>query len=293
MARPAPGVERTVSVLGFLAAHPGESFSLSELARRLDLNKATCHALLTTLTDAAYLLRHPTQLTYTLGPALIAIGQAAEGQFEAVDFARVEMRALSDELGLECLATAAVADEMVIVARTGNPRVLGTSPPTGQRLPIAPPLGTVFMAWASTAEIDAWLQRGTGDEIPRYHLALLAVRQRGYAVGLEADPRAALGRALAQLAGVARPARVRGVVEQLIDELGHDEYILTELDQAATYMVNHLVAPVFGADGGVVLALSLFGFGRSLSGEDVEDYGQRLLQATAAVTKSIHGREPA
>ena len=149
------------------------------------------------------------------------------------------------------------------------------------------------MAWATTADHRRVAQRARRRrEIQRYHLALLAVRQRGYAVGSKPTPRAALGRALAQLAGVARPARVRGVVEQLIDELGHEEYILTELDPAATYMVNHLVAPVFGPDGGVVLALSLFGFRGPLSAEEVEDYGQRLLQATAAVTKSIHGREP-
>src|SRR5205807_5671765 len=55
--RPAPGAERVVAVLNFLTAHPDESFTLSELARRLDLNKATCHALLMTLTDAGYLLR--------------------------------------------------------------------------------------------------------------------------------------------------------------------------------------------------------------------------------------------
>ncbi|MDQ1374283.1 MAG: hypothetical protein QOJ09_1621, partial [Actinomycetota bacterium] len=85
---------RAIGVLDFLAAHPGEGFTLSELARRLDLNKATAHALLATLTDAGYLLRHPTRLTFQLGPALIALGASAQGQFEAADFAREEMRAL-------------------------------------------------------------------------------------------------------------------------------------------------------------------------------------------------------
>ncbi|MFS8641241.1 MAG: 3-hydroxyacyl-CoA dehydrogenase family protein, partial [Symbiobacteriaceae bacterium] len=35
MARPAPGVERTVALVTFLSRHPGRSFGLSELARRL------------------------------------------------------------------------------------------------------------------------------------------------------------------------------------------------------------------------------------------------------------------
>ena len=292
MPRPSPGIERAVSVLNFLAAHPGEAFTLSEIARRLELSKATAHAMLTTLVDAGYLLRHPTRMTYSLGPALIALGTAAQGQSPALDFAREEMRSLSDELGLECLATAAAGDDMVILARSGTPRTLSTSLQLGQRLPLVPPLGSVFMAWATTDEIDAWLQRADDADIERYHLALVGVRERGYAVGLESDPRATLGKALVHLAEDARASRVRGVVEQLLDELRHQEYILTELDPKATYLLNHIVAPVFGPDGRVELALSLFGFERALPGDQVAAYAERLMQATRAVTKSIHGREP-
>ena len=294
MARPSPGIERAVSVLNFLAAHPGESFTLSELARRLELSKATAHAMLNTLVDAGYLLRHPARMTYSLGPALIALGAAAQGQSPALDFARDEMRSLTEELGLECLATAAAGDDMVILARSGTGRTISTALQLGQRLPLVPPLGSVFMAWATTDEIDAWLQRADDREIERYHLALLSVRERGYAVGLEADPRATLGKALAQLAEDTPTVRrqVRSVVEQLLDELRHDEYILTELDPKATYLVNHIVAPVFGPDGRVELALSLFGFEGPLSAAKVAAYGERLMQATRAVTKAIHGREP-
>ena len=118
------------------------------------------------------------------------------------------------------------------------------------------------------------------------------MRQRGYAVGLEPDPRATLGRALAQLTDDSRARRVRGVVEQLLHELRDEDYILSDLDPAATYLVNHIVAPVFGPDGRVELALSLFGFQGPLRADEVARYGERLMQATRAVTKSIQGREP-
>lgn len=288
MARPSPGVERAIAVLDFLAAHPGEGFTLSELARRLELNKATAHALLATLTESGYLLRHPTRLTFQLGPALIALGAAAHGQFEAADFALEEMRSLSDELGLECLATTAVGDEMLIVSRAGPPRSLNSVQP-GQRLPLTPPLGSVFMAWASDEEVERWLTRAPAEDTDHYRAGLEAVRRRGYAVGLEADPRAALGQALR---GLADDDRARLLVDQLIDELGHQEYILTAIDRQGRYLVNHLVAPVFGPDGDVVLALSLFGFTGAITGKQVERYGDRLLEATRNVTKSIHGREP-
>ena len=279
MARPAPGAERAVAVLNHLAAHPRETLTLSELARRLDLNKATCHALLTTLTDAGYLLRHPTQKTYSLGPALIALGNAALAGFDVVDHAREEMGALADELGLECLASAAVGEEIVILARSGPPAPLGVSAQVGQRLPLVPPLGTVFLAWSGAEEIDEWLRRvgprARPAELARYREALAAVRARGYAVALEADARLRLGAALAG------NRRVRGIVE----ELGHEEYILVEVERSASYQVNHIAAPVFDADGAVALALTLVGFRDQLAAAQVPSYGERLIAATRAVTR--------
>ena len=57
--------------------------------------------MLTALTDAGYVLRHPVDKTFTLGPAVIAVGNAAAvRQYEFVDFARGEMQALADELAV-------------------------------------------------------------------------------------------------------------------------------------------------------------------------------------------------
>ena len=50
MARSSPSVDRVVSVIELLAEHPDRGFSLTEVCRRLDLNKATAHALLSSLT---------------------------------------------------------------------------------------------------------------------------------------------------------------------------------------------------------------------------------------------------
>ncbi|HLF39913.1 MAG TPA: helix-turn-helix domain-containing protein [Acidimicrobiia bacterium] len=299
MARPSPAVGRVVAVLNFLAAHPDDGFTLSELARHVDLNKATAHSMLNALADAGYVLRHPTRLIYTLGPALVALGNAVAGSSPAVDFARDEMRALAGRFELECLATTAVADEMVIVARSGVPSRVATVDElvqVGRRLPLVPPLGTVFKAWAGDDEIERWLAMTGGtvtpDELERSRAGLAAARRRGYVVGLEADPRAALGRALAQLADDERAARVRDVVESLVDELGHEDYILVDDRPDTTYFVNHVVAPVFGPDGAVVLALSLYGFRGRLSGRQIERYGTALREACDRVTRSIHGQAP-
>lgn len=291
MARPAPAVERTTAVLDFLAAHPSEPWSLSELSRRLDLNKATAHSLLSALTDAGYLVRHPSRKDYALGPALIGVGRAALEQFPVVDFARPEMRRLADELSLECLASAAVAGEMVILERAGTPRPLGVSVALGQRLPIVPPFGTAFVAWETPDAVGRWLRRAgpstTEDELAQYGAALTAVRERGYSVNLEADTHARLGRVLADRADV------RDDVGALVDELGHEEYLLIEFDPGRSYRVNHLGAPVFDASGEVAILLVLLGFRGTLSAAEVAALGERLKAAAAIVTDSIHGLAPA
>src|SRR6185369_17778658 len=125
MARPAPSVERTVRLLKFLASHPKERFSLSDIARSLEFNKATCHAMLTELVDEGMLIRHPADKTYMLGPALVNLGTAAAlDANEALDIARVELVAIHEELSVSCVATSLVGREVVVMARRDVDRPL-------------------------------------------------------------------------------------------------------------------------------------------------------------------------
>jgi DNA-binding IclR family transcriptional regulator len=167
----------------------------------------------------------------------------------------------------------------------------------GQRLPLVPPLGSVFMAWAPHEEIDGWLQRqhtwATEEQLDRYQAALTAVRRRGFAVSLDADARLQVGQALATLGDEGKTQPVRGMLERLLDELSREDYFLIEVEPDATYRVNTMGAPVFGPTGRVELGLFLVGFRGVLRGEDVIEHGERLAQATRNVTKAIHGVEPA
>ncbi len=292
MTRSTPAAERTVEVLNLLAAHPGRPFGLSEIARRLGMSKGSAHALLTTLESAAYLVRHPADKTYVLGPAVVSLGRsAAAAELTALDYARPAMERLSDDLGLQCLASAAIGEEIVILGKTGAAVPLGVSVEVGQRLPLVPPLGTVFVAWSTPAEIDAWLRRLGADaaeaDLEQFRAAVATVRRRGYSVALEADARARLGRAVAALGRDATTAALRRQVLDLIAELGHEEYILGELSGAARYQVNHLAAPVRDADGHVVLALTLVGFTDELALAEMEPLARRLVEEADAASAGI------
>ena len=282
MARAAPAIDRCVAVLNHMAARPTRQFTLSELARDLDLNKATAHGMLNTLADAGYLIREPESKTYALGPALIALGNAALSSTPAARLAEPHMTALSEEFDLECVASAALADEIVILARAGTPRPLGINIEPGQRIPLAPPLGTVFVAWSGAEAIDRWLSHvgphQSAADLDRYRDALATVRERGYSVALGGEGQQRLVQAL-QEAGHG-PSR------------GGEEYALVELAGSTRYRINHIGAPVFDGRGQVALALFLIGFRGQIAAEEVPRYADRLLSAADAVTAALRGRTP-
>lgn len=279
MPRTTPGVERAALVLNFLAANSAEEFSLSELGRRLGLSKATCHAVLTSLAGVGFVLRHPSRSTYRLGPGLISLGRAAEESLGVVDVAREEMRALATRLHVECLATAAIGDEIVVLSRASVDTPLGIAARVGQRLPLVPPFGTVFLAWAAPDAIDRWLRRldsGASEQhVARLREAVAAVRRRGYVAGLSSPPGTppdADGEALAALAT--------------------EDAALVELGAALPFRVNYVVAPVFAPDATVALALTLVGLPEQLPAAELPLYVRELTASTRRVTEAIHGRVP-
>ena len=71
-----------------------------------------------------------------------------------------------------------------------------------------------------------------------------------------------------------------------------EEYALVELQPEESYRVNHIGAPVFGPDGGVMIALFVIGFPGRISGAEVARIAERLTAATERITKGIHGRAP-
>ena len=64
---------RALAILDLLMANPNQAFGLTEMTRRLNLNKATCHAILTTMSSYGYLVQHPKTRAYRLGLRVVTI----------------------------------------------------------------------------------------------------------------------------------------------------------------------------------------------------------------------------
>lgn len=287
---------RVIEVINFLAAHPTDSFTLSELAAHLGLSNGSAHRVLSTLTEARYLSRHPKHKTYSLGVALVAIGQAALEKHRGIDVARREMARLTAELKGLCIATAIVDDELLFLAKEGVPQTHDGLSRVGERRPFMPPLGLGHIAWADKAAVSAYMARAasTLSEPMRDFLrrSLEVIRQRGYAVAANGKALRALRQTATLPLDCPRDEAHWHGVKRLIGELTPEEIQLLDLADRGGEGISYISVPVFSPTGTVTLELSLSGMPEDLSVADIERYAERLRTAAAIVTSDTHGRMP-
>lgn len=262
MTRSSPGVGRVVSILNFIADHPGQSFTLTDIVRALRLSRATCHALLGGLVEAGYLFR-ASDKSYVLGPALIAMGETAKAHFSATQVAQPEMRALADRYDAMCALCELKGSDAVIVERAASLSHVGNSTVRGANLPLLAQYASIFFIWSSTTDINAWVDDLDPPARPDQREAMLRgitfIREHGF--GLSAR----------------RPIDP-GIVSSLNrqaswDALDKSMYPLFEIDPDAEYLPGYIQAPVYDARRRVLFAIALSGFKAPFKGRELLEIG--------------------
>jgi DNA-binding IclR family transcriptional regulator len=287
---------RPINVVIFLAAHPTEAFTLAEIARSLGLSKGSAHRVMMALMETGFVSRHPRHRTYSLGMALVAIGQAALERYPGIEYARRELSRLVAELNVACGASAIVNNEYLLLAREGVPQTYDGLTLVGERRFVVPTIGIGQMAWRSQREIEAYLATGSAymSDAVREHLlaAFPEIRRRGYSM-------AANGMGMRRLmqATVVPIGHGPGEVAALSTLEGSadiplEEFQMLGLADARGKGVNYIAAPVFSSDGDVCLEILMSGFPVDLKVEDIERHAARLTLAADTVTKEIRGRKP-
>ena len=273
--RAALAVKRSLDVLSFLAAHPAQGHTLTELARDLEVNPSSMHGILSVMTDSGYLVRHPKHKTYRLGPVVAAVGQAAADQNQAVVLARDELHQLSQDYHLQTAVVTVVKGEMVVVGRDG-PRTGQLVSFVGQRIPHAPPFGSVFSAWGSPGEVESWL----GAAVPplgrsanaEYRRLLDIVREEQRAI-LVVHDRA--------LRFAVDPKRVR-----------KSSSLLVPLARRGSHRVFYVGVPIFDAEGTVSLAMFVDGPTTPMGTEKIVDIAERLAESARKIMTPTGGNPP-
>lgn len=285
-------------MLDLLVASPEREYKLAEIVAALGINKATCHAIVTTMVERGYLVRSPGSKAYMLGSAVILAGHAAEQANPALHAARTVVPAIARDLDVECVASVVERDVITVIEWAAPPTTgrnahrPATWSHAGQRVPLVPPFGAAHMAWSTDDRIAEWLERAGGAADAReLHESLAAIRQRGFDVQVE---NADLDRFRTMLTAIdldRLSASSRTAVSRLVAELGHVEYLPVELTADRSYEINALAAIVFDAGRRPVLTLSVHP-SQPLLGGDVMHMGRQLRITADGVTESIGGVSP-
>lgn len=210
-------------------------------------------------------------------------------QMRSADLARPHMEALAAELDVECVASAVVGEDMVLVARAGSLHSAVLPTAVGQRIPFEPPLGTAFVAWAGDAARAAWLARLGKDAAPESRAALERtleqVRSAGYSVGRGHRWHSETAAVLTREPPDQHRDETAAQLHELIRALPAD----IESPDVDADDIRTISTPVFGSGGGVVLVLSVTAAGRRSLTSDLSHTVARLRAAAGEVTRALEG----
>lgn len=232
-----PAIERAFGVL--LSLTRSGPAPLTEIVAATRLNKSTAFYILRSLVELDAVRYDQRARTYSLGPALVELGNAASRQFDLVAAARRDLAGLVAQFEATVVLYRRIGTgEVSIIDRFERDHGVHITVEPGARLPIqGGSFGRAFLAFdppATAAEALAgglvrFTERSTTD-LAEFARELDAVRERGWAVD-------------------------------------HQGFALG---------VSTVAAPVFDTDGSVSLVAAAVGFTSRFTDELTADIGARL-----------------
>ena len=288
-----PPTERVVAILSLLAQPTTCTLSGSEIARRLGLQKSTCHGILTSLDRSGLLVRSSRDKTYSLGPALIGLGRAAESAFPVADQARSALEQLHAELGLGCALATPIGGELTVVDRVGGDDLFPTGLQAGDRFAWVAPYGAVLRAWSDRDAIRSWLE-GAPELGPararRLRSALGAIREQGYAawgIGEMGLRLRELREALDAVRESPRGEGLRVTLSQTFSAIARNSDVISHSTRRYPLSIGIAAAPVFDATGRPTHEVELHVYRDGVGRNDFKHLMGRLVAAADAITKAV------
>jgi flavin reductase (DIM6/NTAB) family NADH-FMN oxidoreductase RutF len=231
---------------------------------------------------------------FSTGPMVIASERETLHYARLAEIAREEIESLASDCQLECSLVAPVGNDSVYVAVADHAPQRRASSRLGARVPVTPPLGTLFVGEPNALSENSWLSRlgkASPETYEQARAKLERVRARGWSAALLGNLTPdELEQAVAMYSSPQRtPEQERNFLSCVT--VMFDMHEPEQLAADEEYDVLHLSVPVRKASGEVVLALRLGELPAKLPGSTLQGYLQRL-QATAARIEQLIAAQP-
>ncbi|EGO64348.1 IclR family transcriptional regulator [Acetonema longum] len=182
-------VQRALSILEEFSIKEKE-LGVTEIAKRVGLNKSTCFGLLNTLQALGYIEQNSDNGKYRLGLKLFLLGQVYEAGLEIRDIAGPFLQHLADLFQETVHLVVREGMNAVYVDKVEGPQGIRMYSQIGRRVPLhATGVGKAMLAFFSETDFDSVAAKGlpqftantiTDETKLRSQMAL--IRQRGYSI---------------------------------------------------------------------------------------------------------------
>ena len=181
-------LERGLAVINsFSREHPNQT--LSEVATRTGLTRATSRRVLLTLVELGYVAQ--TGRSFSLTPRVLDLGYSYLSSMRVIELAQPSMERLVDVVHESSSMSVLDGFDIVYVARVPTTRIMTIALALGSRLPAYPTsMGRVLLAGCSDDELDAYIERTIFEKLTphtitdprRFRSIVLEVRSEGFAL---------------------------------------------------------------------------------------------------------------
>lgn len=205
------------------------------------------------------------------------------------ELARDRIEALATSHRVDCSMLTKVSQEAVFVL-TANHSMAPSAVSVGHRVPIVPPIGSVFLTDADDVEVERWLASAPGQDeetVALFRRNLATVRERGYSLSLMAEPaddRVSLINHYSSPHGL--PEHTRRFKRLIADTSRLYE---PEIVDGETYSLHSIVVPVPLGDGAPPIALRLAGLRPHTDAPVVRQWIADLQQTAAHAGEQLAG----
>jgi IclR family pca regulon transcriptional regulator len=148
-------LERGLAVINsFSREHPSQT--LSDVATRTGLTRATSRRVLLTLVDLGYVAQNGR--AFSLTPKVLDLGYSFLSSMHVIDVAQPSMERLVDDVHESSSMSVLDGSEIVYVARVPTSRIMTIALALGSRLPAYPTsMGRVLLSGLTDAEFDDYI----------------------------------------------------------------------------------------------------------------------------------------